>query len=184
MAKGRLIGKEATNKEPTVWSKEWIEQNKEKLISSMSEIDGFKLVEPDEFDRKVKEKVDEKTGNAEVRKALEMLGINPENLNKSVNFRIVDQTKIVDDIASYIDLLYGTTAWRSQMTPEQKAGLHAIRVFIRQLRNEQAPPGQAATIADLMAGVKIPEGPLNARGEANKPIRVTQKLLSDLGIGV
>ncbi len=183
MAKGSKVFQEikaAMRKaEPDPWTPEWIEANRDKLISTAGKLQDFKLVTEDELKEEVKKQA-EKLSPEQV---LAALGLDVAALKQTSHVRLDDKTKIIDDTAAQIDVLYHSMQWRSLMTPEQKASLHAVRVFIRQLRNETAPPGQASCLADLLKHVKIPEGVFGTRGSGTKQIKVSQKHYDAAGIG-
>jgi hypothetical protein len=153
----------------TDFSPEWLEANKEKLERS-----GVKLVTKEEFGKLSKTET-------ERMRALRDLGIDVEKDRKedrgSSEPEVLPWSEWVDRVAAQIDLLPGTTQWQ-MLSVKRRTELHAVRVFIRQLRGESAPQGQAATLDELFS--LNPTGAFAAR--TKKPYRLSNAHLEAVGV--
>jgi hypothetical protein len=159
---------------PVEFTPEWINKNKESILSAVK-ILGVKLVDSDELNKLIRDK-------SEIEQAAADLGVDLSQARKSQNKDILNVTDLVNKVASQIDILYGSVQWRDMFSRKQKTVLHAVRVFIRQLRNEGAPVGQAATLSELLGPSSGPSGVLNVVGRTPKLINVTNAHLQAAGV--
>lgn len=175
-AKSTLTAK--TKEEPAPFTPEWNEKYKDKILEAAETVGDFKLVTEKQFEEAVEKKKAEMTPE----EILKSLGIPDGALKTDNNASLIDVTELIDKIAMQIDMLYGSSQWKTLMSPKMKAALHGVRVFIRQLRNETPPLNQAGTLAELLRDIQIPDGIFGHRGEPTKTIKVTDKHLRAAGV--
>lgn len=154
--------------EDNTFSQEWFEENKDKLLEGMKEHLGAKILGAEEVNED------------QVLAAAKEIGLDLETSNRGDSDYIPDYVDFVNRMASQLDLIMVSAQWASKMSLKDKIGAYAIRVFIRQARNETPPPGQAGTLKELFTDTcGLAEGVLNTtsnlpypRGKGKKHINM------------
>lgn len=163
---------------PQMFSPEWFDQHKEEMAAA-----GFQFVKKEDFDQMTRKETRQAAA------AKDLLGIDFENRDKiqegDARLRFLDE--LVPKVRDQLDLVMQSAQFRSKTTQKEQIAIHAVRVFIRQLLNEPAPPGQAATLRELIGiHAGIPDGVLNDRGKPRpapqKVIHLTPEHLEQAGI--
>lgn len=157
---------------------EWIEANREAFAAA-----GFPITTKEDIAKKVQE------SDTAAKAAKDLLGLDiasaEANIGNEYNLRPL--TELMEKLAVQLDLIMQSTQFRGLMTPKERAAIHGARTILRQLRNESAPAGQAATLRELIGThSKLADGVLNDRAkpvaQAKKQITLSPAHLQQAGV--
>lgn len=155
------------------------DDEKERLLGDLAETLGVKLLSQEEFDAQV-----EHVAKDDTEEVLKEIGIDLDSRGPVIDTLPLDV--LVDKMAKSLDIAMLSTHWKGgAITDKEKTALYGVRVFIRQIRGEKAPPGQAATLGDMLSsGHKIPTNVLTARGVPARSMKVNADTFERAGATV